>query len=257
IGPAPPTSPLGSLMQNDDPSTRVTDLSTLVGSWPDDQTLMMALPSHGGTRTAGFTSCPVPHRPRNHTCPRRCQPAASQAGPRVRRLARAVVAPRAEPRRGRDSASAAERRGAVGAARRGAGRGRGAGGGRRERLPPDFWPEDFWPEGFWPDGFWPRWDAEAPEPPRPRPRRFRPPPPPPERVRDGDEGVVSSEPESTRSPGASSASTGWAEPVIRVVVALMPAARVRSRTSRTCSRVIKVTTVPALPARAVRPERWR
>jgi hypothetical protein len=33
-------------MQNDDPSTRVTVLSvTLVGSWPDDQTLMVVRPS--------------------------------------------------------------------------------------------------------------------------------------------------------------------------------------------------------------------
>ena len=37
----------------------------------------------------------------------------------------------------------------------------------------------------------------------------------------------------------------------------MPALRVRSRTSRTCSSSIIVTTVPSLPARAVRPERCR
>ena len=68
---------------------------------------------------------------------------------------------------------------------------------------------------------------------------------------------MSSDPDRIRSPGASWASTGWVEPLIRVVVALIPAARVRSRTSRTCSLVISVMTVPALPARAVRPERWR
>ena len=41
------------------------------------------------------------------------------------------------------------------------------------------------------------------------------------------------------------------------MVGLMPALRVRSRTSRTCASVISVTTVPDAPARAVRPERCR
>jgi len=44
---------------------------------------------------------------------------------------------------------------------------------------------------------------------------------------------------------------------MRVIVGLMPAAFVNARTSRTWSAVISVTTVPELPARAVRPDRCR
>ena len=45
--------------------------------------------------------------------------------------------------------------------------------------------------------------------------------------------------------------------VAMVVAGAMPAARVSLLTSRTCSDVMRVTTVPSLPARAVRPERCR
>ena len=41
-----------------------------------------------------------------------------------------------------------------------------------------------------------------------------------------------------------------------VMVGVMPALRVRSRTSRTWASSIIVTTVPSAPARAVRPDRW-
>ena len=93
-------------------------------------------------------------------------------------------------------------------------------------------------------------------PPPPPPLRRRPPPPPPLCVRAGRS---STRPPatSTRSPGASSASIGWLGPETFVVVGEILAARVRSRTSLTCWSVISVMTVPAAPARAVRPERCR
>ncbi len=59
-----------------------------------------------------------------------------------------------------------------------------------------------------------------------------------------------------RSPGAMVLSIGWRASTL-VVVARIPALRVRSRTSRTWSSVMSVTTLPDAPARAVRPERWR
>src|SRR4051812_17354820 len=61
---------------------------------------------------------------------------------------------------------------------------------------------------------------------------------------------------STRSPGASSVSSASPGRVF-VVVGLTPALRVRSRTSRCWSSVIRVITVPCAPARAVRPDRCR
>ena len=101
-------------------------------------------------------------------------------------------------------------------------------------------------------------DRPEPWPPRP-PLRRRPPPPPPRDWLRSWAGRSSLRPPatSTRSPGASCASTGWLGPEIFVVVGEILAARVRSRTSLTCWSVISVTTVPAAPARAVRPERCR
>ena len=61
----------------------------------------------------------------------------------------------------------------------------------------------------------------------------------------------------TRFDGAGHPVLAELAPGERVTVGLMPAARVRSRTSRTWSSVISVITVPAAPARAVRPERCR
>src|SRR5215213_10167720 len=60
----------------------------------------------------------------------------------------------------------------------------------------------------------------------------------------------------TRSPGASSRRMGSAAFSTRVVMGLIPAARVSARTSPSCAAVVRMITVPALPARPVRPERW-
>ena len=77
----------------------------------------------------------------------------------------------------------------------------------------------------------------------------------PDRDSEAAAAMPSNGPESTRIPGASSANIGCVAPLIRVVIGAMPAARVSNRTSCACSLVMIVTTVPALPARAVRPER--
>src|SRR5579862_7977846 len=61
---------------------------------------------------------------------------------------------------------------------------------------------------------------------------------------------------SLRPPGAKTPISG-SPGARRVVVASILALRVSSRTSPTCASVIRVTTVPELPARAVRPERCR
>ncbi len=96
-----------------------------------------------------------------------------------------------------------------------------------------------------------------PEPPRP-PEAPRPPERVPEPPRPPSAAGARTRPPSTkvRSPGASRLSIGCFAST-RVVVGLTPALRVRSRTSRTWSSVISVTTVPDAPARAVRPERCR
>ena len=62
--------------------------------------------------------------------------------------------------------------------------------------------------------------------------------------------------QSRPSYAVSSAIRGWLRWIL-VVVGWMPALRVRSRTSLTCSSIIRVMTVPLLPARAVRPLRCR
>lgn len=94
-------------------------------------------------------------------------------------------------------------------------------------------------------------DSPRPDSPRPAPR-----PEPPRPERDSAATAEASPPAYSRSPGANSRRRGCAV-VTRVVVAVTPALRVRSRTSRTWSSVISVMTVPLLPARAVRPERCR
>ena len=95
----------------------------------------------------------------------------------------------------------------------------------------------------------PPWRLPPAAPPR---RRLRPPPPP------GARGASAAGPlpQAAREHALARGELDQhrvVEPWIRVVVGLMPAARVRSRTSRTWSSVISVTTVPSAPARAVRP----
>ncbi len=71
-----------------------------------------------------------------------------------------------------------------------------------------------------------------------------------------DAAAVAVTSENVRSPGAISLRSGWPSDT-RVIVGLIPALRVRSRTSPVWLSSIIVTTVPAAPARAVRPERCR